>query len=442
MSYQAMNHSGLTGSQEVRGFESLRLHVVTRANGAGRRWPTKSIPHKSHQSGYTFPVRGSIRERSKGVWELRAYVGRDGLSGKPRQISRTFRGGKRDANTALAKLVAETSDGKHGGSNATVAQLLDAWLESAEDRLSPVTIAGYKHSVETYLRKQIGGLRLSRLGVHDLDKLYRSLTAVGCSPYVIRQAHAAIRAALTQAQRWGWVGSNAASLARPPVVPASPVSAPTPGQVRNLIDTSEDSDPQLAAMLLITALTGCRRGELCGLRWSDIDLEAGTMHVQRAWVIAAGKAHLKTPKSGKDRTIALDPLAILTLKLLLKAQELTADRINAALPEDGWLLSKDGMGFDPRNPQMVGRQVAVIAAAAGESIHLHQLRHYAATELLAAGVNVRTIAGRLGHSDPAVTLRVYSHQIEERDREAADILGRALAPAENRRPPKEIASAT
>lgn len=220
-------------------------------------------------------MKGSIRERSKGVWELRVYVGRDGVTGKPRQVSRIFRGGKREANTELAKLVTETTGGKHGGSNATVAQLLDAWLADARGRLSPVTVAGYSHSIETYLRKQVGVIRLSRLGVRDLDKLYRSLEAAGRSPYVIRQAHAAMRAALTQGWRWGWVSSNVATLARPSAIPRTPVKSPSTAQVRKLVTAAEKTDAQLATMILVAALSGLRRGELCGLRWSDIDSLTG-----------------------------------------------------------------------------------------------------------------------------------------------------------------------
>jgi len=315
-----------------------------------------------------------------------------------------------------------------------VAQLLDAWLADAKGRLSPVTVAGYSHSIETYLPNRSAPSDCPGSAFEISTSCTDPSRRPGRSPYVIRQAHAAMRAALTQGWRWGWVSSNFATLARPSPIPKTPVKAPSTAQVRKLVTAAEKTDPQLATMTLIGALTGLRRGELCGLRWSDVDLVDGMMHVQRAWVIAAGKAHLKTPKTGDDRRVTLDELALATLSVLWELQKAAAAELGVELPDDGWLLSKDGMGFDPRNPDKMGRQVAAIAKDAGLKIHLHQLRHYGATELEAAGVPIRTIAGRLGHADPALTLRVYSHQVEERDREAAAILGRALTPKKAKPP--------
>jgi integrase len=384
----------------------------------------RPIPSESHLLSQT--VAGTKRERSKGVWELRVYLGRDPLTGKPRQLSRTYRGGAREAGKELSRLVADTADGRHGGSNATVAKLLDDWLEDAERRLSPVTMANYRHVVKTYLRKQLGSIRLDRLGAHDLDRLYRDLERSGQSPYAIRQVHAAMRAALGQGRRWGWVRENVAELARPTPIPQKRLTTPTPAEVLALSEAIDPDDPDLAIIVLLAALTGCRRGELCALRWTDVDWATSVLEVRRSFVVAAGTVHEKAPKSGQARTVTLDPLAIALLKRLRALQLTRAAHTRLASPEDGWLLSIEGHGRKPRRPDAVGAELRRLSRKAGTPLGLHTLRHYAASELVGGGTDVRTVANRLGHADPAFTLRVYSHSVESRDRQAAKMLGRGL----------------
>lgn len=380
-------------------------------------------------------MKGTKRSRSDGVWELRAYTGRDPLTGKPRQISRTFRGGARAADTALAQLVAEVAKGKHGGSNGSVAVLLDVWLADTERNTSPATMANYRHAVESSLKPAIGHKLLRSLGTRDLDALYAAMGRAGKSPYVIRHSHSAIRAALSTARRWGWVPTNVAEDARPPKLPEQEVTAATTAQVRKLIDALERTDPDLAHIVLIGALTGCRRGELCGLKWSDWD--GDRLHVRRRVIEAAGKVSERdSTKSGKGKRIVMDPLGIATLKRLRALQAARAKGLGTKLPDDGYMLSVDGLGGAPRRPKVVSDAVAEAARKSKmPEIHLHGLRHYAATELIAAGQDVRTVANRLGHADPALTLRVYSHVIEDREREAAATLGQLLAP---KRVPKRV----
>jgi integrase len=331
------------------------------------------------------------------------------------------------ADTALARLVTEVSSGQHGGTNATVAVLLHAWLRDVERRVSPATLAVYRQSVNAHLRAGLGTRKLSKLGVRDLDDLYRAMGERGSSLYVVRQAHAAIRAALAVGVRWGWVHTNVALLARPPALPHHEVTAPTPDEVRRLVAQLEPDDPDLADMVLLAALTGCRRSELCALRWEDWD--GNRLHVARRLVEAGGHVSERPgTKTQKPRRIALDELGIAVLERLRAGQQARAREAGARLPKNGYLLSVDGLGHAPRRPKAVSRAVSNGATAAGlPTLHLHRLRHYAATELVAHGTDVRTVANRLGHADPAPTLRVHSHRIEERDREAAAVLGRGLA---------------
>jgi integrase len=367
---------------------------------------------------------GTMRERSPGVWELRVYTGRDPITGRPRQKSRTFRGGKRQAGKELAKLVAKQEAGELGGSNGTVGQLLDAWLRTGTPDLSPVTKAGYERTVRM-LKPYVGAVRLNKLDPHVVESAYRDMTEAGVTVHQLRQCHASLRAALSTGQRWGWVPTNAAALARAPRVPKKDPVAPTIAEVSALVRALEVQDPDLACIVILGSLTGLRRGELCGLRWGDI--EGTTLHVRRSWVMANGNLHLKLPKAGQERTAPLSGSAWLTLCRIASAQLERAQAAGTMPPDDGWVLSADGIGNDPRSPHTVGRAITAGARKAGVKISPHSLRRFAGSYLIANGVDIRTAASQLGH-DPRVLLGHYAAQDPAKRMEAAEVLGGALGP--------------
>jgi integrase len=364
----------------------------------------------------------TMRERVPGVWELRVSIPRDPMTGKPRQISRTFRGGKRAANAALSRLVVDHQDGKLGGSQGTVGQLLDEWLRAGTVDITPVTRATYVRTVDL-LKPVVGHVRLSRLDAHDIEVAYKQMTEGGLSPFVLKQCHTSLRSALSTGLRWGWVPSNAAKLVKAPKVPRSTPMAPTVGQVTALIRTMETDDPDLAGIVTLAAMTGLRRGEFCGLRWSDI--HDGRIHVNRAWVVADGKPTLAGVKMDQSRSSPISDPVWLALSKIASAQLERSVQAGAPLPEDGWVLSMDGLGHDPRKPDHVGRSIANASKRAGAKITPHGLRHFAATVMIAGGVDIRSAASQLGH-DPRVLLGHYAAKDPAKERAAADLLGRAL----------------
>ena len=153
-------------------------------------------------------------------------------------------------------------------------QLLDRWLEECERLdLSPTTIRTYQAQIKRTIRPRLGKLKLSQLTASHLDDLYGAMKDAGKSPKTIRNHHAIISAALHQAVRWGWVRTNVAEQAKPPRVAHRRVQAPSVDVVRDVIEEAERRDPRLAPFLMLAALTGMRRGELCALRWTDVDLD-------------------------------------------------------------------------------------------------------------------------------------------------------------------------
>jgi integrase len=375
-------------------------------------------------------VRGSKRKLKSGVWELRVSLGKDPATGKYRQISKTFHGPARAADDALRDLVDKHGGVQTDGFAATFGQLLDRWLEECERMdLSPTTMRTYRAQVKQTVRPRLGKVILTRLTPKHLDDLYRQLKEEGRSPKTIRNHHAIISSALHQGVRWEWVRENVANKAKPPRVSQRRIKAPSVEAVRSVIEAAEDRDPRLAPLLMLAALTGMRRGELCALRWSDADLERAELDVSRSVVVVPGGLAEKSTKTDRFRTVALDEVAIALLIRHRSKVDEWARQAETTVGNDAFIFSHAVDGSKPFRPDNVTGFFTRVRDSLGlHEVRLHDLRHFTATQLIGAGVDVRTVAGRLGHSDPSVTLRVYSHALEERERAAAEIMGRVLMP--------------
>jgi integrase len=382
-----------------------------------------------------------IRERSPGHYELRAY---NRATGK--QVVRTFVAprpdvGIRAAKAELAKLQTEIREGKHGGSNATLGFLLDEWLRHSESLgRSPNTLHGYRAKVKRIKASNIANKSVAKLTAHDIDVFYMQLRTEGMSPATLMAHHRVLRAALNQAERWQWVSSNVARQATLATAPRPELHVPTIAQAQELISRAGKTiSPELPAIIMFAVLTGARRGELCGVQWGDVDWAGRRLTFRRSvWQVRSSWG-LKDPKTHQVRTIALDDDTGMALLTARRARaEADARAAGVALADDAYVWSTLPDGHAPRTPNSLTRAFARLcrtlemeAKAAGRKerwqFRFHDLRHLSATEMVGAGMDVRTVASRLGHADPSVTLRVYAHALEERDREAAEGLGRSLA---------------
>jgi integrase len=192
------------------------------------------------------------------------------------------------------------------------------------------------------------------------------------------------------------------------------VQAPSVDVVHKVINAAEKRDPRLAPLLMLAALTGMRRGELCALRWSDIDLLLGIVNVSRSLVVVPGGVSEKTVKTGRSRKVALDPFGIALLTEHRARVEGWVTAVGSTLGPDVFVFFPLVEAETPFRPDNVRSFfIRVWDEVGAPDIRLYDLRHFTATQLIGAGVDVRTVADRLGHSDPSLTLRVYSHLIEE-----------------------------
>jgi integrase len=387
-------------------------------------------------------MKGTKTEIRNGVYRLRVYVGRR-ANGSPIQITKTFRSpeaikrgkkcppgaGTRLADDMLAAMVDKANKGNGASGAETVDDLLDRFLAHRKGRLSPTTIRAYESLAKKWVRPELAKVRLSKLTAMHLDSLYSKMEANKNSPATIRRAHALMSSSLVQARKWKLVESNVAVDASPPSADEVRFEVPTPEQVRAMITEAEKLEPTLAALLLIAALTGARRGELCALRWTDLDETAGTLTIARSVYetrSTPGWAE-KTTKSRQIRRIGLDEVSLDVLRRVRQTTDDLAAGLGLEVQPDGFIFSRSPVGAEPIGPDTVTRFAKRVAAKANVDTHLHALRHFSGSQAIAAGFDPVTVGARLGHADPSITMRVYSHVLEQRDRELATSLGRTLA---------------
>lgn len=321
------------------------------------------------------------------------------------------------------KLEALRQQAAAGGPTAeSLGAYLQRWLVAVKPHLRPATWGSYAQHVRDYWTPGLGAIALTRLAPSHVEGVMARLLESGRSPATVQRARATLRRALHDAQRDGLVNRNAAALARPPRVERREMRALTPDEVRRLLQATAD-----LPIVALAVTTGLRLGELLGLRWSDIDLDARTLVVRRALARThSGGYALAEPKTARSRrTVVLGAVALEALRRRRVQQ--AADRLAAgsAWQDTDGAVFTDALGrlLDPRE---VSRSFRRLADRLGLPVRFHDLRHTAASLMLAGGVPLKVVSDVLGHSSIAITADVYAHVAPDARREAAEALDRAL----------------
>jgi integrase len=262
---------------------------------------------------------------------------------------------------------------------------------------------------------------------HECDERCVPHRCKAASASAIHQIHAILHRAFAVAVKWRWMDRNPADLATRPRAARDDRDPPTPQDAVRLLEAAEAYRPDLALWLWLLLVTGTRRGELCAIRWSDIDFAEHDLLIERAYAVRGGQKVIKPTKTHQRRRLALDPA---TVDLLAEYREFCRKRaaqVGGMLAADGYVFSSDGFGERPWPPDTVTHWFRRVSSAAGVDCTLRSLRHYNATQMLAAGIDLRTAAGRLGHAaGGAMTLKVYAHRTRPADQRAAELLAREL----------------
>jgi integrase len=357
--------------------------------------------------------------------------GRDPVSGKYRQLSRTVRGSKTQAQQALNKYVAEAQAGRYDGTSSTFGELVVEWLTLKRDQLSPTTFRTYRNLLKNHILPGLGDRPVHAIKASDLDSLYLGLRKkvlpsgkVGLSLASVRQIHAIIRSAFNQAIKWGWVVTNPAANATPPRLVKSTISPPSAAQLDEILRAADERDPELGHFFHIAASTGARRGEICALHWGNLDTKRKTLTIEGSIAEITGGLKEKDTKTHAKRRIALDRETLEVFEAQRAIATERAAQVGMKVIPDAFVFSREPDGRRPWTPGNVTNQFQAIRDSLGfTKVRLHDLRHFSVTRLMAAGIDVRTISGRHGHANASTTLSVYAHFVEASDQNAAAKMG-------------------
>ena len=374
---------------------------------------------------------GSMRLRGRDSWQLRVYMGTDPASRRPRWLSKTVHGTERFARTQLEDLVAEGDRARIRA--GTLTDLLDQWLEAASPGWSASTVSHTRSIVECHLKPYLGHLELAKLTTLDIDDFYAHLLRAGgrddrpLAPGTVAHVHGVLHRALAQAVRWDWIWLNPASNATPPRVPPSEVRPPSPSQVVALLAWTKREDPPLHCYLRLAASTGARRSQLLALRWNDVDEERAAIAFTRALVEGPDGPELRSTKTHRTYRVELDAETLGVLMTHRARAEGLARDMAAELTAGAFVFSSRPDGARPWLPNwLTKRFIAARRTARLSHFRLHDLRHFMATEMLAAGVPIATVSQRLSHARASTTLNVYAHSVPGGDRSAAETLAARL----------------
>lgn len=231
---------------------------------------------------------------------------RDPLTNQRKQRSKTFHGPKREAERQLRALIADVETGRLTDSATTVSDIVQKRIDLIADRRAPSTMREYRRILRERITPALGEIPLTKLTTERLEDSYRALEREeGLKSGSIQQIHTLISSSLKQTVRWGWLEHNvAANTTRPPVRHRE--TAPTSiKQVKEILATADAGNDVYSTMFRLAIATGMRRGELAGLKWTDIDFGTRKIRVRRA--ISTGDGiHEKTTKSGRNRRMTLD----------------------------------------------------------------------------------------------------------------------------------------
>jgi integrase len=329
---------------------------------------------------------------------------------------------REDVAEKLAKAISDRADGLvFDAGSTTTGEYLTRWLsDSVHGTVQGSTYRSYGRVVDGHLVPGVGRVKLAKLRPDHIRRLYRSMLDAGKATRTVQYAHTLLKRALAQAVMDGLIPRNAAEAVRPPKLKRDEIQPLNADQVRALLDAS---DERSCALYTVAVRTGMRPGEILALRWSDVDLEAGTVQINRA----LSEGEFSTPKTPRSRRrISLSPATVATLKAHRKRQ-LEECMAKAGLWEDHGLVFPSSVGT-PKSQRNLNREFKNAAKRAGLPDHfkLYDLRHTCATLLLSRNVHPKYVQELLGHASIALTLDTYSHVIPGMDGGTGGAIDEAL----------------
>jgi integrase/predicted RNA-binding Zn-ribbon protein involved in translation (DUF1610 family) len=339
---------------------------------------------------------------------------------------------QKECQAAMNKLLVAVEQHNYSApTKASVREYLTKeWLPAVKATIRPSTYNSYVQHVECHIVPHIGTVKLQKLSGSQVNALYAKLAESGkkdgkkgLSPMTIRHVHSCLHKACKDAVRWGHISRNPLDAADPPRKKGDGTKEMrtwTKEQLKAFLGAV--SDERLSPLWHTIAMTGMRRGEAIGLRWSDVDLENARLSVRRALIPINREVVVSEPKTAKGRrVVALDPGTIEVLKAQAARQLEEQNDWDDAWIETGLVFTaEDGAALDPESISRYWRQA--VKKSMLPRIRLHDLRHTHATLALQAGIHPKVVSERLGHATISITLDTYSHAIPAMQEEAAALI--------------------
>jgi integrase len=358
---------------------------------------------------------GSIRKRADDRWEAR-YVDaagkRQSIYGNTRQeVARLLNAAIRDRELGITALSARQ----------TVGDYLTSWMAIYKQRRRLTSYERNERTVRRHLIPGLGSKVLAKLTPQEIEVFYTRKLADGTSAFTVRMCHKVLRQALNDALRLGLVHRNVVALVKPPRARSREMAFYTEEQVRTLLAAASGNRQE--ALIILALATGMREGELLALKWDDLDFENASILVRATAVrTREGKFREEVKTGHSRRRIALPSIAVEALRRHRARQAEERLRLGTAW-EDNNLVFPNMVGriYDADNWRFA-KFYPLLERAGLPRIRPHDLRHTAATLLLARGVPVKVVSEMLGHANVGITLSIYGHVLPHMQQQAVSTM--------------------
>lgn len=361
--------------------------------------------------GFTYRKRDRRRKTSRWYAVLKVDGGRQFHAASPNT--------REAAKDLLAELQRERRAGVSGSRTLTLGEYLSGWLQTVRPSMAPATWKQHESICRLYLAPGLGRRPLSGLRVGDVRAYLRR---TDLDAQTLRHHRATLRRALADARRDGRLTENVAALAEPPRLDRRERPTLTPDEARRLIDGTRSDRLWACWVVMVTA--GLRAAEVLGLQWEDID--GGELHVRNTLHWIDGGPGLMDPKTAKSRrTVPLTAIAIEALGVHRKRQ--LEERMKAGKPGTSGYVFTTAEGLPCRGENLSARLHVLLEGLGLPRVNPHDLRHTAATIMVAAGVPIEKVAAILGHSSVRITNDLYLHLRPGDLQSAADAMQRAIS---------------
>lgn len=364
-------------------------------------------------------------------WEARYTEGYD--PGTGRQIQRSITGKtQKEVSQKLKAATAAIDSGTYTAPcKMTLGQWLDIWKEEYLGAVKPSTVCSYKATIRNHLTPGLGAIRLDALDSHTIQSFYNSLEKPsngqdGISPKTIKNVHGVLHKSLQQAVANGYIRYNPADACILPRIEKKELHPLDEGQITTFLRAIKGH--RFEDLFIVTLFTGMREGEVCGLTWDCVDLEKGTLTINKQLQKmrnTGGEHRLVPTKNGKGRTVTAAPFVVSILRQVQRQQQENKKR-NAELWQDSGFVFTNEIG-EHLKPQTVYRDFKKVVTRIGcPETRFHDLRHSYAVAAIRSGDDIKTVQGNLGHATAAFTLDIYGHVTDQMKRESANRMERFI----------------